>query len=408
MKFGRFDYAAFALFMAYAACSLAVPVVLVEVADDLGFSLSSGGMGKGGVLQLGRSIPMVAAMLVCGMCAGRFGLRRALGVAALLMACGIALAALSQWYWMLLAVLVVAGIGEGLVEGLGTPFVGELHADEEPGRYINFTHGFWSIGIFGCVPFLGWLLGMNVSWRWVIGLVALMTVIPAFMLLWPCRKPVARLEGTGRFDLAGTLAKVRAVVTEPKFWLFFAAMFFAGGGEFGLTFWSASLLRLDYGASAFIGGVGTAVFSAGMMLGRTGTGLLIRQYRLPVWIMLMAVCGTVVTAVFPLAGSLVTIMILLFLSGLASAPFWPSVQSYCVDRLSELDSTTLYILLSCAGIPGCGILTALMGKAGDWWGLRGAFLIVPVCYLLLAGLIAWDYFVLDGRRKMKSIGKIAP
>ena len=82
MKFGRFDYAAFLLFMAYAVCSLIIPVVLVEVAQDLNFDLDKGGMSAGGILQAGRSATMVGAMFVCSMLACRFGLRKSLAMAA--------------------------------------------------------------------------------------------------------------------------------------------------------------------------------------------------------------------------------------------------------------------------------------------------------------------------------------
>ena len=403
MKFGKFDYAAFLLFMAYAVCSLIIPVVLVEVARDLNFDLDKGGMSAGGVLQAGRSATMVGAMLVCSMLACRFGLRKSLAIAALFMAGGITLAALSQWYWMLLVVLIIAGIGEGLVEGLATPFIGELHKDDEPGRYMNFSHGFWSVGIFGCIPLLGWLLNCNVSWRILCLLVAVGTLIPCIMLFSPGRKRIERLEGKGRFDAAGSLKKAWDIVRCRQFWLFFAAMFVAGGGEFGATFWCASLLRLDFNASPWIGGLATAVFSAGMMIGRTGSGLLVSQKNLPRLIMIFAVCGTVLTCFFTVVGSITSVMILLFFVGLASAPFWPSVQSYSVDRLSHLDSTTLYILLSCAGVPGCGALSVIMGKAGDLWGLRMAFLAIPVCYLILAGLIAFDYYVCKGRKNMQCL-----
>ena len=390
MKFGKFDYAAFLLFMAYAVCSLIIPVVLVEVARDLNFDLDKGGMSAGGILQAGRSATMVGAMLVCSMLACRFGLRKSLAIAALFMAGGITLAALSQWYWMLLVVLIIAGIGE-------------LHKDDEPGRYMNFSHGFWSVGIFGCIPLLGWLLNCNVSWRILCLLVAVGTLIPCIMLFSPGRKRIERLEGKGRFDAAGSLKKAWDIVRCRQFWLFFAAMFVAGGGEFGATFWCASLLRLDFNASPWIGGLATAVFSAGMMIGRTGSGLLVSQKNLPRLIMIFAVCGTVLTCFFTVVGSITSVMILLFFVGLASAPFWPSVQSYSVDRLSHLDSTTLYILLSCAGVPGCGALSVIMGKAGDLWGLRMAFLAIPVCYLILAGLIAFDYYVCKGRKNMQCL-----
>ena len=405
MKFCRFDYAAFLLFCAYAVCSLIIPVVLVEVAQDLNFDLDKGGMSAGGILQLGRSATMVGAMLVCGMLGTRFGLRRSLGAAAVFMALGITLAAMSQWYWMLLVVLIIAGIGEGLVEGLATPFIGELHKDNEPGRYINFTHGFWSVGIFVCIPLLGWLLGCNVSWRWLCLAVALVALIPAVMLFVPGKKRMDNLEGVGRFDGAGALSKAWDILKNRQFWVFFAAMFFAGGGEFGVTFWCASLLRLEYNASPFVGSLAAAVFSAGMMIARTGSGLLISQKNLPRLVMITALIGAVLSCFFYNINGLVPVMILLFFVGLASAPFWPSVQSYSVDRLSELDSTTLYILLSCAGVPGCGVLSVVMGKAGDLWGLRAAFLIVPLCYIILAGLIAYDYFICKGRWNIRSLAQ---
>lgn len=405
MKFCRFDYATFLLFCAYSVCSLIIPVVLVEVAQDLNFDLDKGGMSAGGILQLGRSATMVGAMLVCGMLSTRFGLRRSLASAAVFMALGITLAAMSQWYWMLLVVLIIAGIGEGLVEGLATPFVGELHKDNEPGRYINFSHGFWSVGIFACIPLLGWLLGCNISWRWLCLVVALGALIPAVMLFIPGKKRKPNLEGIGRFDGAGAVGKAWSILKNKQFWVFFAAMFFAGGGEFGVTFWCASLLRLEYNASPFVGSLAAAVFSAGMMIGRTGSGLLISQKNLPKLIMIFALIGAVLSCFFYNINGIVPVMILLFFVGLASAPFWPSVQSYSVDRLSELDSTTLYILLSCAGVPGCGVLSVVMGKVGDLWGLRAAFLVVPVCYILLAGLIAYDYFICKGRKNMRSLSQ---
>ena len=155
MVFGRYDYAAFSCFIAYACCSLVVPVCLVQLAQSLGFPLGEGGKGAGGALQLGRSIPMVAAMLFCGFAAGRWGKVRSLGVAMVLMSVGIGLAAIAPAYGLLFAAVAVAGLGEGVVEGLATPVIQDLHIDDEPGRYINFSHSFWSVGVVGTVMLAG-------------------------------------------------------------------------------------------------------------------------------------------------------------------------------------------------------------------------------------------------------------
>jgi hypothetical protein len=71
MTFGRYDYAAFLSFFAYAAGSVIVPVALVELARELAFPLEEGGLGAGGLLHLGRTVPMVAALLLCGFLAAR-------------------------------------------------------------------------------------------------------------------------------------------------------------------------------------------------------------------------------------------------------------------------------------------------------------------------------------------------
>jgi len=51
MVFGRYDFANFFCFGSYAACSVAVPVVLVSLAQDLNFPLAEGGKGAGGALR---------------------------------------------------------------------------------------------------------------------------------------------------------------------------------------------------------------------------------------------------------------------------------------------------------------------------------------------------------------------
>jgi len=51
----------------------------------------------------------------------------------------------------------------------------------------------------------------------------------------------------------------------------------------------------------------------------------------------------------------------------------------------------LFVLLSCAGVPGCGFFAWLMGYMGGQDGdLSHSFYLVPLCYLVLVVLIAID------------------
>ncbi len=391
LTFGRYDRAAFVTFAAYAAASVVVPVSLVELSRELGFSLAEGGMSAGGTLHLGRTVSMVAAMLLAGFVAGRWGNRPTLGWSVLLMALGMSLCAIAPSYGLLLFALLLAGLGEGVIEGLGTPFVQALHP-RESGRYINFTHGFWSLGVLITVLGSGLLLSLDVSWRLIVGVVAGAGFLAGCLILLPAPVGQAPYPDTAtRVPWRRVRDRASAIVRTPRFWLYYAAMFLAGGGEFCLTFWSASHIHLHYGGSAWTGGVGVALFATGMLLGRTGWGYLIEQRGLRRLIVLSALGGTVLCALLPGAGSLGFFLVLLFGAGVATAPFWPSIQSYATDRLPDVDSDMLLILLSCAGVPGCGFFTFLMGWLGDRAGnLSAAFYLVPAAYAALGLLIAFD------------------
>jgi len=390
LHFGRYDYAAFLSLFAYAAGSVVVPVALVRLASELGFSLAEGGMSAGGALHLGRTIPIVGSMLACGFVAGRWGKRRTFGWSALLMGAGMGLCALAPAYGLLLVAIMAAGVGEGMIEGLVTPFVRDLHP-EEPGRYINFSHAFWSVGVVVTVLVSGALLSWGVSWRIVVGAVASVALLPAALALLPASKGHVYPEHPEPLHWRVVRGQAVAILRRPRFWVFFAAMFVAGGGELCLTFWSASYIQLSFTPDPWAGGMGTACFAGGMVVGRTGWGYLIRQHQLRTLLIVSAAAGAFITLWFPVLGNLYVFFGLLFLAGIATAPFWPTIQSYCADRLPGADTTMLFVLLSCAGVPGCGFFTWLMGWLGDRsGGLAQAFYLVPACFLALALLIVLD------------------
>lgn len=391
MVFGRYDIASFGSFFAYAAGSVVIPVALVSLARDLGFSLEDGGMSAGGALHFGRTVTMVATMMLSGFLAGRWGKRRTMGLSVVLMGVGMGLCALAPYYGILFLALMVAGMGEGVIEGLSTPFVQDLHP-KEPGRYINFSHAFWSIGVLVTVLASGALMSLGVSWRTLVAATACIAFIIAALLLLPESKGHEYPEHPEPVHWKTVYGYAKEIFRAPRFWLFYAAMFVAGGGEFCLTFWCASFVRLNFVDAAWAGGVGTAFFAGGMVLGRTGWGYLIKQHQLKHLILWSAIAGTIITVFFPLLTNLWVLFGMLFLSGVATAPFWPSVQSYSADRLPQMDKTMLFILLSCAGIPGCGIFAWLMGYIGNQAGdLRNAFYLVPACYIILAALIGYDW-----------------
>lgn len=402
LKFGRYDYACQSAFAGYAMCSLSIPVSLVFIGQTLDFPLDSGGMTAGGMLHLTRSIAIVAALMVCGLIAMRIGKRKTMGMCVLLMGCGILLCALAPNYWFMLPFLLVAGFGEGICEGIATPFVQDLHSDA-PERYVNIAHSYWSVGIAICVLGAGALLSLGVSWRYVLGAAGLMTLLSAPLFL--CRENPDRKypEKATASSLPEIWLQSKNIFRTPRFWLHCLAMFMGSGAEFCLTFWSAAYLQLTFQAAAWTAGLGTAAIAFGMFFGRNFFGLIAKENNLKAILAgaaagtlpLVLILATIQPGFLPSrTGLFILLLGVLALCGVGIAPFWPTMQVYSVKQHPELDSTMMYIYLSATGIPGAGFFTWIIGVLGDRFGLQGALFLLPVTlvlYILLLFFDSWLY-----------------
>lgn len=407
LQFGRYDYAGFSAFTMYSVCSLAIPLMIVAMGNSLNFPLDQGGMAAGGALHATRSIFMVAALLVCGMISARLGKRLTMGYTLILVGTGIMLCAFTSAYWMLLPCLMLAGFGEGICEGILTPFIQDLHP-KAPERYVNIAHSFWSVGICLVVIVAGGLLTLGVNWRIVLGAIGFLTGFVSVLFLWRENPRHKYPEAAVKTAPKDVWHYTQEIAREPRFWICSAAMFFGAGAEFGLTFWATAYIELTFHTSAWVASLGTGVIAIGMFFGRAGFGYIARPHTLR-YILLSAGLGTIPVTVllaflhpgllpdwllFPL------LFLLLLLAGIGIAPFWPTTQIYGVITLPRCNSTMLYVYYSALGIPGCGFFSWLMGVTGDHFGLKGAILVVPACLIVFSAIIYWECWI---RQKKGSI-----
>lgn len=398
MKISRYDFAACAAFTAYAGCSLIIPIALVAMGKELNFPLDDGGMGSGGVLHLARCTAMLFSLLSCGFVAAKFGKRLPMGTALFIMGAGIMGCAFAPGYWLLIPLLLIAGLGEGICEGLATPFVQDLHPDN-PEKHVNIAHSFWSVGIAICVLGAGCLLSLGVSWRLTVFGYGLFGMLVSLCFVWKESARSRYPESSVKQNTADILRLSAEICKSFRFWLFCAGMFAGAGAEFCLTFWSAAFLELTFGASPLLAGSGTAAIAAGMFVGRNFFAHIASMNNLKN-ILLGCSLGTIPLTLLlafikpahfssPVLMFTVLLMIL-FLCGIGIAPYWPTLQVYGVGKLPHLDSTMLYIYFSAIGVPGCGFFTWIIGVLGDHFGLQGAFMLIPATLLLYAGIILCD------------------
>ena len=390
MRLARTDVAGSAGFIVYASSVVVTPIVLLRLAEELSF-----GLAEGGGMEAVRAGFLLAILLASGAAAARFGKRLPLALGAFVLAGGLFAYALAPSYAVALAAMVLVGLGGGILEALINPLVQDAHPGDS-GRYLNVVNAFFSIGVLASVLVIGDLLTRGVSWRLLVAGVGALGVVSGVLFLAVVRsdrparhrQTAAGNPGPGPVRV-GAWHHARDILREPLFWLYSVAIFCGGGAEGGLTFWSASYIQLDFNALARAGGFGTAAFAGGMVLGRLLSGRFVPQGRLPALIVGSAVTGVAASLAAFAVGSLAGLFAVLFAAGLTIACFWPSIQSHAASVMS-VDSTMLFILLSCAGIPGFGLTAWGMGLIAEAAGLRMSLLVIPVLlgFLVLAMLVA--------------------
>ena len=254
---------------------------------------------------------------------------------------GILLCAFAPAYWMLFPCLLIAGIGEGICEGVATPFVQDLHKDA-PEKYVNIAHAFWSIGIGICVLGAGELLTLGVNWRIILASAGGLALLTSILFLWKERPDKKYPETSGGVSISAIWEYSAAIARTPRFWVYCTGMFLGAGSEFCLTFWTAAYIQLSFNASAWMAGLGTAAIALGMFAGRTCFGLIARPGNLKIILLAAGLCTIPVTLLLTVLtpdmfGSRILLFallfFLLFLAGIGIAPYWPTLQVYGVHQL---------------------------------------------------------------------------
>lgn len=268
----------------YAVSIVVMPVCLLAMKEDLGFHLTGGG-----ALEVARTVLLLATLLVSGWVAMRWGKVRPLSLGLYTAAIGLVLLSRCQSYATAVACLMLVGAGSGLVEALINPLVQDLHP-RNAGPYLNTVNAFFSLGVLGGALAIGEALTWGVHWRTV--MLALALVCFACGLLF---SSVRRAALPGSNHSAGHIA---AILRNRRFWCFGVAMVCAGATEAAYTFWSASYVQIHFESLPRAGAIATALFAAGMAVGRFASGKAAHHIALPRIILASALLGAVV-AMFP-------------------------------------------------------------------------------------------------------------
>lgn len=381
----RTDYAAMASMFFFASSTTIIPISLVKITNDLSISLT-----QIGIINFISTIELLLALLFSIYIGFRFGKINVIRFGILIVAFSLILTSFCQTFWHIFIVFIIAGLGSGLLEGLITPIVEDLHPKDE-GKKMNLIHAFWPIGVCATLIIIGELLSRGISWRYIFP--GLAVLFAGVVLFYPSPKKL--ILPKSRADFPHTLE----IFSKPRFWFLGMSLFFSGGAEGGFAFWTASYIQLHFDTLPRAGGIGAACFAIGMVIGRLLTSKLAYKVKLKKLLLSFAVCSFILSLLFFLiVPNLFILFAFMLAMGFTIACLWPSIQSYSSSVLN-VDPTMLMIFIACFGTTGYSSATLFMGIIGDNWNLQYSFIIAPIYLALLIILLSVE-------RKIKSVNKI--
>jgi predicted MFS family arabinose efflux permease len=305
----------------------------------------------------------------------RIGRGRAMRVGSIVMVLGILGYTSGLPVFVTIASVVIAGLGGALmVTGLSA-FLSSQQKAAAPAA-ISEANALGAIaGLLGAVG-VGVGVSLTLGWR-----PALWVLMASLLLLEIWRGRSLRIYDVGEEARIDTPDAPRLREIPKIFWWSLLVMLPAAGIEYCLALWSADLLREQGGFGSAAASTSLGVVVAGLIIGRIAGSKLAERFN-PETLIIVAFGISAVAFMVVWATAIPWLMLVfLFITGCGVALHWPlaiartmrSAPGF-VDRASGLG-------LFAAGI-GVMIAPFALGALADGFGLRMAFLIVPVLSIL--------------------------
>src|SRR5882757_6768615 len=231
---------------------------------------------------------------------------------------------------------------------------------------------------------LGKLTPADLPWAsiyWIFAVSALMMVVILFFTRFPRILHTAE-ERVGSFDMYRSLSRQRVV------WLYFMAMFAYVGCEQGTADWMSTFLRQYDGFDPHTTGAAAVSWFWGLMTAGCLVGMLLLKIFDSCKVLIGISIGAIVCLTLALFGNASISVIAFPAIGLFASVMWPIVISLALNSVSEFHGSFSGILGT--GIIGGAIVPVIIGRIGDYAGLRSglAFLYVTFGIVLSVGFWA--------------------
>jgi fucose permease len=189
-------------------------------------------------------------------------------------------------------------------------------------------------------------------------------------------------------EQAGTWDSHRKLLSKPIVYLYFFSVFTYVGCEQGTSNWISEFLSRYHHYDPHTAGADAVSWFWGLLTAGCFLGMLLLKVFDSRKVLIAFSCAALVCLTAALFGSAPVSRIAFPLMGLAASVMWPIIISLALNSVEELHGSFSGIL--CTAIVGGAVVPLIIGRLGDWFGLRTGmtFLYLTFGWVLSVGFWA--------------------
>ncbi|HUQ47320.1 MAG TPA: MFS transporter, partial [Gemmatimonadaceae bacterium] len=331
---------------------------------------------QAGSLFLLMTFAILAASIVFGPLADRYGYKGLFLVASALIASGLEGIAFAGTMTLLRVAIVVIGFGGGIINGGTNALVADISSDDKNAN-LNLLGVFFGVGAVG-VPFVLATFGEDFGHATLIAAVGALVLIP-FVVIAATAFPGAK------HPMGFPIADAGKLVRDPLLLMMSFMLFLESGMEITVGGWTSTYVHEVLAVPARQALVILSLYWLGMMVARLALGTVLKTVP--------PVRAVFVCIAFALAGALGLRLttdarvaaVSVFMLGVGFAAQFPAILGIVGERYAALSGTAFSLAIAIALLGGM-LMPWIAGVLGAKYGLRESFLLVPAALVLLAVL----------------------
>ena len=374
--------------------------IVPDIIDDFHLTLTAAAL-----LPFSFFLAYGVMSIPTGMLVEAYGEKRVILAAFLLAFLGSVTFALTPHYGMAICSLFVIGVGMAALQVAINPLLrvtgGEEHFafNSATAQLIFGMASFLSPRIYSylvssmggdpglrnpLISSLSRLVPAGMPWvsiYWIFAAVTFAMVVIIFVSRFPA------VERTTD-EQAGTWDSHRKLLCKPIVYLYFFSVFTYVGCEQGTSNWISEFLSRYHHYDPHTAGADAVSWFWGLLTAGCFLGMLLLKVFDSRKVLIAFSCAALVCLTAALFGSAPVSRIAFPLMGLAASVMWPIIISLALNSVEELHGSFSGIL--CTAIVGGAVVPLIIGRLGDWFGLRTGmtFLYLTFGWVLSVGFWA--------------------